>query len=178
MEWSQILCVLGKIHRGTGILVAERLIPFIEHHGVLVSSKAQFFMLCFSKTTTIGIINLYGYNQPLACTRMWNTLTQANLPQAEWLWGGEWNMVKEEADRSTLFIGTAMARLERGAGSAMLMLHGLTDIYTSDEFDKSTPKHFTWQGNRRGQPIFSRIDRFYASQSLRKLGGTRGHGQH
>lgn len=91
----------GKYTRRTGFLVAKRLIPFIESHGVLLSSRVQFITFRFLASITIGVVNLYGYNQPLARTQMWNSLAQTTLPQAEWLWGGDWNMVEEDAYRST-----------------------------------------------------------------------------
>lgn len=67
-----------------------------------------------------------------------------------------------------------MTRTERSAWSDLLMTHTLTDVYSTNEFTKATSKHFTWQGKRGGVPIFSRIDRFYASQGIRVLEGNTG----
>jgi len=52
----------GKYKGGTGILIAERLIPFIEENGVMVGSRAQYIMFRFTPNIKIGIVNLYGYN--------------------------------------------------------------------------------------------------------------------
>lgn len=145
----------GKYTGGTGILVSERLAPYIEHHGVIISSRVQYITFRFSQTISIGIVNVYGYNQPAARTQMWRTLSLCDLPQAEWLWGGDWNMVELQLDRSSAFTGTAMSRTERAGWSDFLISHGLSDIYNSDDFAKSTNKHFTWHGKRGGRPIFS-----------------------
>lgn len=83
-------------------------------------------------------------------------------------------MVEEEADRSTGFTGTTMTRIERRTWSEMMMGHGLKDIHRSEDFIKSSLKHFTWQGTRRGEPVLSRIDRYYANQGILALGGNTG----
>lgn len=105
---------------------------------------------------------------------MWHTLALHNLPPADWLWGGDWNVVELQVDRSLTFIGTTMTRSEQGAWSNFLMWQGLMDVYSSNEFSKTTEKHFTWQGKRRNKTIFSRIDRFYATQGIHALGGNTG----
>lgn len=83
-------------------------------------------------------------------------------------------MVEDERDRSPTFTGAAMSRSERIQWSVMLMMHELKDINDSDDFTKITEKHFTWQGTRGGNPIFSKIDRFYANPRVQELGGTSG----
>lgn len=154
----------GKHTGGTGILVSKRLVPFIEQHGVIVSSRVQYITFKFSAIVTIGIVNVYGYNQLGARTHMWHTLALHDLPPTDkWLWGGDWNVVELQADRSSTFTGTAMTRSERGAWSSFLMRQGLTDVYSSNDFSNATDKHFTWQGKRGNMPIFSRIDRFYVT---------------
>lgn len=83
-------------------------------------------------------------------------------------------MVETNEDRSTGFIGTTMTQMERGAWNEFLLSQGLKDIYLSDDFSKTTNKHFTWQGNNRGNLTLSRIDRFYANQEVHSLGGSIG----
>lgn len=72
-----------KYTGGIGILVVERLIPHIEDHGVLIGSRAQYVMLRFSPQVKIGIINIYGYNQPAARVSMWRKYADLNLPQVD-----------------------------------------------------------------------------------------------
>jgi len=64
----------GKYTRGTAIIVAERLVPFIEEHGVIIGSRAQYITFRFSSTCKIGVVNIYRYNQPEARTQMWRSL--------------------------------------------------------------------------------------------------------
>lgn len=67
---SKYMAETGKYRGGTGILVAERLIPYIEDHGVLISSRVQYITFRFSPSMKIGVMNVYGYNQPAARARM------------------------------------------------------------------------------------------------------------
>lgn len=75
--------ITGKYTGGTGILISERLVPFIENHGVIISSRVQFVTFKFSHTVSIGIVNLYGYNQPGARPNMWRMLGSFDLLQAD-----------------------------------------------------------------------------------------------
>lgn len=111
----------GKYIGGTSILVAEHLASLIEDHGVLIDSRAQYVTIRFSTHIKIGIVNIYGYNQPLARAHMWQTLAQHELPEADWIWAGDWNMVELEGDRSTAFTGTTLCRSERSIWSEFLM---------------------------------------------------------
>lgn len=132
----------SKYNGGTSILVVERLIPYIADHGVIIGSRAQYITFRFSILVTIGIVNIYGYNQPVARARMWQSLLNIELPPLTG-YGGDWNVVEAETDRSTSYIGTMMTRSERATWSEFLMTHDLRDINNSDDFSKSTPKHFT-----------------------------------
>lgn len=79
-----------------------------------------------------------------------------------------------ENDRSTAFTGTNMARSKKAVWSDMLMTHRLKDVYNANDFNIRTAKHFTWQGKTGGNPIFSRIDRYYISPDIHALGGNIG----
>ena len=83
--WNQSKFSLetGKFRGGTTILIKDNLVPLIEEHAILVSNRVQFTTFQFSPINKIRIMNVYGYNQIVARIKLWETIAQANLPQAD-----------------------------------------------------------------------------------------------
>lgn len=76
----------GKYTGGTGIVLSERLITAITHHGILFPGRAQFVVINLSPRHQLGVINVYGFSDTGPRAVLWNHLAQASLPEAEWVW--------------------------------------------------------------------------------------------
>lgn len=153
-----------RFHAGTGILVSSNFSNFIVDSGVAVEGRAQYVILEINRQK-IGILNVYVPNEPGPRGRFWEALLNFNLPAADWLLSGDFNMTEVEEDRSDGFHARNIGRREATTWSRLLVRLGVQDCFYCDEYRRLGNKRHTWR-RERPQPTWSRLDRFYAPASI------------
>lgn len=157
---------------GTSFLLSARIANLICEHGVIVRGRAQYVTIQVSPHVKVGIINVYAFNYTGSRKRLWNKISQYPLPAANWILGGDFNMIEQLSDEQGGQDTTGRGRRELIAWNGLLVQLGLQDCFKADEFRKVTPKLFSWD-IRRAAPgmICSKLDRFYLNQTLTQIGG-------
>lgn len=161
-----------KYHAGTTISLSKNLVSKVTYKGVPIEGRAQFVTILINKQS-IGILNVYAPNETGPCSRFWTTLADFPFAKTDWLLARDMNMTEYPEDRSSDFLARAMGRRETGAWSRLLMNLGLQDIFYSEEFQRIGSKQHTWR-REKPRPTWSRLDRFYAGENIRKKGGRHG----
>lgn len=133
--------------------------------------RAQYVTLQWTPQIKIGIINVYAFNYTGSRARLWNKIKTFPLPQANWLLGGDFNIIYQLSDKLGSQPSTGKGPCELTWGELQIHL-GISNCFSADEFRKLTPKTFSWD-NRRAAPdmICSRLDRLYLNQQLIRIGG-------
>lgn len=162
----------NKFHAGTGILVSRNFANKVIAKGVVVEGRAQFIDLEMDRQK-IGILNVYAPNETGPRARFWESLADAQLPEADWLVAGDFNMTEDAEDRSVGYHHRNVGRRETAAWGRFTLQLGIHDIYYADEYRKLGNKRHTWR-RERPQPTWSRLDRFYTNANLRRRGGKHG----
>ena len=147
----------------------------VTGHGIIVPGQAQYITLRLAPDLIIGIINVYAHNYSNSRVRLWNQIREFNLPEAEWLIAGDFNMIELLEDKRGGAITTGQSHTETLAWNALRLQLQLHDTFYLDEFRHLTPLRFTWGNRRKGQEaIVSRLDRFYVTDRLKNIGGHSG----
>ncbi|KAG0595095.1 hypothetical protein M758_UG138900 [Ceratodon purpureus] len=155
---------------GTGILLSPRLSPCIQAYGIILPGRAQYVTLRLAPDMIIGIINVYAHNYTGSRVRLWNTIREFDLPEADWILTGDFNMIEDLEDKRGGTDSIGQGHLELQAWTALLLHLQLSDVYYLDEFRKLTPVRYTWDNRQHGQEsIISRLDRFYALDSRQSV---------
>lgn len=83
----------GSFKGGIAILLSDRINDFVREHGVIMGGRAQFITLQWTPRLKIDIINIYTFDYTGSPTRLWNKIRQYQLPEADWIIVGDFNMV-------------------------------------------------------------------------------------
>jgi len=162
----------NRFKAGTGIIIGAKLAPFIIETKVIIEGRAQFVILELGRKR-VGVLNIYAQNHTATRAKFWITLSNYNFPEAHWVVAGDFNMTKNEEDRSPRYIGKAMGVRELQAWTQFAIHLGINDAYYANEFCKIGSKQHTWC-REKPLPIWSRLDRFYVDGYLQALGGRHG----
>lgn len=79
---------------GTTILLSAKMGAITEEHGVLIPRRMQFAVIRLSQNLRVRIINVYDYTDTATRNQMWTELQTVVLPEADWIIGGDFNMIK------------------------------------------------------------------------------------
>lgn len=160
---------------GTGILISPKISTMLVDHGTIVPGRVQFITLQFTKDIKVGILNIYAHNYTGSRAHLWNSIRHYNLPEAEWIMGGDFNMIETLEDKQGGAETTGRGESEIRAWTQLLIHLGLHDSFHLDEFRRVGQKKFTWDNRRNGAGmICSRLDRFYVTSTLADIGGLTG----
>lgn len=175
--WSEATYSANKdsFKGGVGILLSSRMASLVCEHGVIEPGRAQYVTVQWTNNIKVGIINIYAYNFTGSRARLWNKIRQFNLPEANWILAGDFNMIEQLSDKQGGNRSTGRGQAECTAWNALTIQLELYDTFLSDEFRITSAKKFTWENRRRNTDmICSRIDRFYVNTYLRSIGGITG----
>ena len=132
-----------KTKAGTAILLSSALRDSILDSGILIAGRAQYVILRLNPTLKIGILNIYAHNDSQRRAKLWDLLTETNLPEAEWIMGGDFNSVESLDDRIGRRCTTGMEPREMEAWSRLLMKHNFSDSFLSTDFRRLNKKLFS-----------------------------------
>jgi hypothetical protein len=93
---------------------------------------------------TLGILNIYGYNQTTIRTRLWNQIRTFPLPTATWITCGDYNMIERLQDKLGGLLHTGTSPNETIAWTRLNTHLGPTDAHLLDDFTKLSSKMYTW----------------------------------
>lgn len=157
---------------GMAILLSAKAGSALEEHGILLQGRMQFAVIRVTRQLKVGIINVYGYNDNATRSQVWTELHSTELPEAEWIIGGDFNMIEEQEDKQGGRCHGGIRGRESRNWQSVKFRFGLQDSFRLDTFRKTTNKIYTWE-NRRPPPntVLSRIDRFYVSGTIAQQGG-------
>ena len=112
---------------------------------------------------------IYRHNQTIQRGRLWETITTAQLPDANWILGGDFNVVNRLEDRMGGLPTIGMRQMELLAWNNMLIHFRVADAFLLQDF------RYTWDNGQLGtRRLASRIDRIYINQALQPMGGQSG----
>ena len=134
----------NKFHAGTGILVSQNFVSKIVAKGILVDGRAQYIVLETNKQK-IGILNVYAPYETKPRARFWEALTEAHLPEADWLVAGDFNITEVAEDRSVGYHNRNVGRRETAAWGRFTLHLGIHDVFYSDEYRRLGSKRHTWR---------------------------------
>lgn len=162
----------NKFHAGTAISLSRKFAELVIHTAAPIEGRANYVILNVNGQK-VGLLNIYAPNRTGPRARFWGALADHVFPQADWVVGGDFNMVEDAEDRTADFHANNIGRREEGAWGRFLQHLGIQDVFYSDEYRRLGSKRHTWR-RERPQPTWSRIDRFYASNTIRTKGGRHG----
>ena len=163
----------GRFRGGTGIILSAKMTKLVTHHGILYPGRAQFVILNISPTLQLGIINIYGFSHTGPRAMMWAHLAQAQLPDAQWVLGGDFNNIESTNDKQGGSAKTSISIRELEAWNRMLLRFGVTDTYHLGAYYRKNTKAFTWSNCHSDETMIqTRIDRIYVPPYLEQRGGT------
>lgn len=163
----------GRFKGGTGIVISEKLAALVTHHGILYPGRAQYVVLNLSPNLQIGIINVYGYSHTGPKAMMWTHLTQAQLPEAQWVLAGDFNNIESINDKQGGSIRTNISTRELDAWNKLLIRLGVRDAFHLGTYQRKNTKAFTWSNvHKDATMIQTRIDRIYITPTLEHKGET------
>ena len=163
----------GRYTGGTSIVLSERLVESITHHGVLFPGRAQYVVLNLSARLQLGIINVYGFNDTGPRAMLWNHLAQVPLPVADWVLAGDFNNIESLQDKQGGSNKTSIGGREMEAWNRLLVRLSVRDSFNLGAFRRKSTKAFTWtNGHNDDTMVQTRIDRIYVPSPLADTGGT------
>jgi hypothetical protein len=124
--------------------LSKRLTELISTSSIILAGRAQYVVLQLNANLQVGIINVYAYNDSKKRTRLWEAITKANLPQAQWIIGGDFNSVETLDDRIGSASTTGMSTRETQAWNGLLLKYRVADSFSMTEFRRLTKKRFSW----------------------------------
>lgn len=83
---------------------------------------------------------IYAYNFRGSRARLWNKICTFPLPQANWILGGDFNMIEQLSNKMSGQATTGRGQRELTAWSALVIQLGLQACFLADEFRKVSPK--------------------------------------
>lgn len=115
---------------GTGIVISPKISTMLVDHETIVPGHAQFITIQFTKELKVGILNIYAHNYTSSRARLWNTIRHYNLPEAEWILGGDFNMIESLDDKQGGVETTGRGEQEFRAWTQLLIHLRLQDHFT------------------------------------------------
>ncbi|KAG0629182.1 hypothetical protein M758_1G082900, partial [Ceratodon purpureus] len=132
-----------KTKARTAILLSRRLQESIISCGIILAGREQYLVLQLNPNLRLGILNIYAHNDSRRQTKMWDTISVANLPSVEWILGVDFNSVESLNDRIGGSCNTCMEAQEIEAWSRLLLHHNLGDSFHMPEFRRLNKKRFS-----------------------------------
>jgi exonuclease III len=126
---------------GTGIILSERMTEVITGHGVLYLGRAQYITIQLSTNLHLGILNVYGFSHSGPRAMLWDHLANAELPEAQWILGGDFNNIEQASDKQGGSHKTSISRRELEAWNRLLMKLGGRDAHHTGSFVRRSDKH-------------------------------------
>ncbi|KAG0504767.1 hypothetical protein M758_N019500 [Ceratodon purpureus] len=161
-----------KTRAGTAILLSKSLKELVVESGIIMAGRAQYVTIQLNPQLKLGILNIYAFNESRRRGRMWDMLARSDLPEAEWILGGDFNSVESLDNRIGGSCNTSMETPEMEAWTRLLLRFNLADSFHMPEFRRLTKKKFSWDNDRKnGERKASRIDKFYIPPAIKNIGG-------
>jgi hypothetical protein len=156
---------------GLATAVSHELQPFVTFDLVSPCQRAIILHLDGLPSGPLGLLNVYGPNEPRDRAALWESLANLVDPSRPWLVGGDFNMSLLGSDQLG-GLPSDLVGVELDAWSMLSTLLGLTEYLLAP----NASIRYTWDNHRLGVEgeatqarIFKRLDRFYCSSSLLAL---------
>lgn len=143
---------------GISTILKGNLALRVSSQGTILRNRAFWIRLSGLPGGDLGILNIYAPNDPRERTTLWQELTTSLPTDCRWLASGDFNMVENIQDKSSL-CSKVMPMNERIVWEAFK-----ASIHLKDTFNRNGRLNFSWDNRRRdGCRILGRLDRHYIS---------------
>jgi hypothetical protein len=147
--------------------VLQKLVPFVTSHHVTLCGQVIYVILDRLSSGPLGLVNVYGPNDSLSRSQLWDTLVNCLDPCRPWIFGGDFNMTTHAVNQ----LGGVPHDLvghEATAWTSLQSTFGLSNCRP-----QPVPAlQYTWDNNRLHTPgttpicILKWLDQFYLSLQL------------
>jgi hypothetical protein len=103
-------------------------------HGVIVPGRAQYLVIQLALDLQLGIINIYPQNFSRLRARLWQTIKNHPLPNANWVLARDFNIIESLDDKLGRSDTTNHCHNEVQRWNEQLVHLQLQDTYHLDEF--------------------------------------------